>query len=191
MSPSPEKRGSATSSWARSPRVSAWLPEVQELALNREVLFTTVAEVASLDLPWSRVFVRPDSAMKPFAGRVLARGKIDAAALDHGFYYEDRGLPIVLSPAQEVGEEWRFVAVRRQLVAHSGYLAEGRAGEARAVPEGAAALASAAAARSPEPSVVIDVCRRGSGDFALVEYNLLSGSDLYDCDAAAIVAALA
>ncbi len=171
-------------------RVSAWLPRVEALVLNREVLHTTVGDVASLELPWSRVFVRPDSAMKPFAGRVLEREQIDPGALDHGFYYENLDLPIVLSPAQEVVEEWRFVAVERQLVAESGYQADGRTGEVRAVPEGARAVAVAAAARSPEPSVVIDVCRTDGGDFSLVEYNLLSGSDLYACDATAIVAAL-
>ena len=41
------------------------------------------------------MFVRPDSPLEPFAGRVLARDKISLAALDHGFYYDDAYLPVV------------------------------------------------------------------------------------------------
>ncbi len=35
------------------------------------------------------VFVRPDSPLEPFSGRVLERGRISLQALDHGFYYDD------------------------------------------------------------------------------------------------------
>ena len=37
----------------------------------------------------SRIFVRPDSPLKPFSGRVLDRDSISLAALDHGFYFDD------------------------------------------------------------------------------------------------------
>jgi len=171
-------------------RVGHWSPQVKDIALNREMITTTVGEVATVEVPWPRVFVRPDSAMKPFAGRVLPREALDPTALDHGFYYDDLALPIILSPAQDVEAEWRFVAVARRLVADSGYVADGRAAKLGPVPEGARTIASTAASRSPEASVVIDVCRTASGAYFLVEYNLLSGSDLYACDASAIVAAL-
>src|SRR4051794_11256383 len=42
------------------------------------------------------VFVRPDSPLKPFAGRVLSREQISLAALDYGFYYDDSEIPIVV-----------------------------------------------------------------------------------------------
>ena len=172
-------------------RVSRWLPLVGALALNREVVFSTVGEVARLELPWQRVFVRPDSAMKPFAGRVLAREQLAPAALDHGFYYEELELPVVIAPARPVVEEWRFVIVRRRVVAACGYSADGRAGRVATPPAAAYDVAERAAAVSPEESVVADVCRLEDERLFLVEYNLLSGADLYECDADAVVSALA
>ncbi len=172
-------------------RMSHWLPAVADIALNRDVVWSTVAAVAALDLPWPRAFVRPDSAMKPFAGRVLDRDALSPAALDHGFYFDDLDLPIALAEARPVVQEWRFVAVDRRLVARSGYAADGRQAEARTPPPAAVALAEDAARRAPEPSVVLDVCATADGGCHLVEYNLLSGSDLYGCDAAAVIAALA
>lgn len=167
--------------------VSAWLPTVRDIALNASPVFSTVRQVAVLDLPWPRVFARPDSCMKPFAGRVV--DKLSAESLDHGFYYEDLDLPVVLAEAVDIVAEWRFVAVDRQLVAHSGYEADGRASRDIAVPDAAWSLAQVAANRSPEPTVVIDICQRADGGIRLVEYNLFSGADLYACDADAIVQA--
>ncbi len=87
--------------------------------------------------------------------------------------------------------EWRFVAVERRLVARSGYVADGRAADAGDPPDDAIALSAEAARLAPEASVVIDVCGLADGTCHLVEYNLLSGSDLYGCDVDAVVAALA
>ena len=174
-------------------RVSRWLPRVGALALNREVVFSTVGALGRVrdGLPWARVFARPDSAMKPFAGRVLAREQLSAGALDHGFYYDDLELPIVLAPARAVAEEWRFVVVDRRVVASCGYTADGRAGLERAPPPAAVDVAYRSAELAPEDHVVLDVCRVADDGYFLVEYNLLSGADLYACDVDAIVRALA
>lgn len=177
---------------------SVWQPLLGDLGLNppSTSLYTTVGEVQHLDMPWAgeRVFVRPVSAMKPFSGRVLDSDSLSPAALDHGFYYDDVDVPILVAQAQQVVEEWRFVAVNRQLVASSGYAADGRTGRVVDVPEGATALARVAATRAPCATVVIDVCRlkgvsEGASPFRVVEYNLFSGSDLYCCDVEAVVSA--
>jgi len=174
-------------------RVSHWLPRVRDIALNATIVPTTVGQLAPLELPWERVFARPDSAMKPFSGRVLETSKLSPAALDHGFYFDDLNLPVVLAEAVEVLEEWRFVAVERQLISHSGYRADGRRAVETEPAEGALNLARDAAQRAPEPTVVIDICRISDADrpFRLVEYNLFSGSDLYACDAEAVVGSIA
>lgn len=171
-------------------RVSAWLSLMDDLALNSEVVWTTAGAAAASLVEWPRVFARPDSAMKPFAGRVLDREKLSPAALDLGFYFDDPALPVVLAPAVEVVAEWRFVAVERRVVAHSGYVADGRARSDSEPPPAAWAVATAALERSPEPTVVLDVCETRDGAYRLVELNLFSGADLYGCDADAVVAAL-
>ena len=73
-------------------RVASYAPRLASLLANTDSVTTTVRELvdqpqdvlARLDRP-QRVFVRPDSALKPFSGRVLDASAIDRSALDHGF----------------------------------------------------------------------------------------------------------
>ena len=69
----------------------------------------------------TEVFVRPDSPLKPFSGRVLKVAEISLAKLDYGFYFDDETLPVVVCPVQAVEHEWRFVVVRSKVVTGSGY----------------------------------------------------------------------
>ncbi len=170
-------------------RVSSWMPIAAHLALNQDLAFTTAGEVKPSTVLWSQVFVRPDSAMKPFSGRVLNREDLCPEALDIGFYYKDPNLSVVIAEAVSLEQEWRYVAVNGQLIAHSGYLADNRTALMCTPPEQATRVAQAALDVSPEPTVVIDICKTSNGDFRLVEYNLFSGADLYACDAKAIVQA--
>jgi hypothetical protein len=175
-------------------RCSSYFRELGPLLANRDAIFTTVRELvddpasvlAPLGSP-ARVFVRPDSALKPFAGRAVATAELSLAALDHGFYYYDERLPIVIAPARTVGREWRFVIGDGAVVAGCEYGAE-RAGRGGDVPAAARMVADAVAAHAWQAArlYVADVAEIG-GALAVVELNPFSGADLYDCDAAAIV----
>lgn len=172
-------------------RVGAWLPQVGSLALNGQIIATRVGQVSPASAPWDRVFARPDSAMKPFSGRVLDRAQLSPGALDLGFYYDDPSVPVVLAEAVALEREWRFVAVDGRLVSDSGYRADGvRSAVVDPPPAGAIRAAEAALAVSPEPTVVIDIAELSAGGFRLVEFNLFSGSDLYGCEPRAIVEAI-
>jgi ATP-grasp domain-containing protein len=154
-----------------------------------------VAELVDIGPPRSfgeRVFVRPDSALKPFSGRVLATKDISLAALDHGFYYDDLDLPAVVAPTAQLEEEWRFVVVDSEIVAGSSYLANGR--EAGASLDASTPAWDYAARLSrrlapPDPVYVLDICETDRS-LRLLELNPFSGADLYDCDRAVIVAAV-
>lgn len=180
-------------------RCSSYADPLRGLLLNDRVAFTTVSEfvtdpraVADEIGAQDRVFVRPDSPLKPFAGRVLDVGAVSLRALDHGFYYHDLSLPIVVSLDRPVAREWRFVLVERSVVAASGYVAEGRAVEDGAIPESALALARDVSALdwAPDPAFVVDVCETVEGSWHVLELNSLSCSDLYGCDFDAVVAAI-
>ncbi|WP_425310102.1 ATP-grasp domain-containing protein [Ammonicoccus fulvus] len=126
--------------------------------------FTTVAEVVAHGPPAAfgdRVFVRPDSPLKPFSGRVLERGCITFSALDHGFYYDDENLAIVVTPVVDVGREWRFVVASGRVVAGSEYAAVGRVAVTPVGPRSPAwAYAQRLApALEPEPVFVLDVVK--------------------------------
>lgn len=169
-------------------RYRSYLPYVADTVLNQDIYSGTVGNIP--EVPWERVFVRPDSPLKPFSGRVLDKKDLRPENLDYGFYYEDLDLPIVLSPAQEIGQEWRFVAVNRELVSCSTYTAAREASMGPLPPSGAMRVARKAAMLSPEPTVVIDICQTGDGSFKLVEFNLFSGADLYNNNATVIVLAV-
>jgi hypothetical protein len=173
---------------------SAWYPHAKESLLHdRWEVIPAARLVETAEQVFDRfggdaVFARPDSPLKPFSGRVVKRGKLTLAALDHGFYYEDTTLPVVVAPVREVKREWRYVVVDRRVVAGSGYLPDGRT----ATPDSPSgepwkfAARVAQALPPPDPVYVLDVCESPDG-LHLLELNPFSGADLYACDGSEIV----
>lgn len=178
---------------------SQWYPDAQRWLVQDEVVFTTVRELAAdpyavagpLADDSGQVFVRPDSPLKPFSGRVVALEGLTPAALDHGFYFEDLDLPILVSRTQALAEEWRFVVCNRTAIAGCQYEAQGRRALQANVPPPVQALAEAIAAELPPPETVygLDLVQTEQG-LRLLELNPFSGMDLYACDLAAVVAAV-
>jgi hypothetical protein len=174
---------------------SSWHPAVRELLLTPTSVLTTVSELVATGAPESfgdRVFVRPDSALKPFSGRVLERASITLESLDHGFYYDDADLPVIVSPVVEVRDEWRLVVIDGAVVAGSGYAADGRTAGAPLGADHPAWVFGAGVLESlplPEPAFIMDV-GEGPDGLRLVELNPFSGADFYSCDPDAIVHAV-
>ncbi len=181
-------------------RCAAWYPRARQWLIDPDPLFTSVRELcaapgeraAPLNIDAPELFVRPDSPLKPFSGRVVSVEGLTPAHLDCGFYYDDLDEPIVVSPVVKIGREWRFFVVSDQVVCGCEYLAEGRQARAQQVEPGARELASqiAAALEAPQLAYVLDVCETPDG-LRLVELNPFSGADPYLCDPDAIVAAIA
>jgi RNAse (barnase) inhibitor barstar len=179
-------------------RCSAWYPRAlrwltsspheilpaNELVADPEWVFEQLGNPAS-------IFVRPDSPLKPFSGRVLPRDGVTLAALDHGFYYDDPALPVVVAPARSIGREWRFVVADARVVAGSRYSAEERRAHPEP-PEGAAwdfAARVASVLAPPAEVYVMDVCEC-DGELRILELNPFGGADLYACRAEDVVAAV-
>jgi hypothetical protein len=179
-------------------RCSAWYPRAEPWLLHRKWKLTTVQalvadsteELAFLDGA-AEAFVRPDSPLKPFSGRVVRRDRLSLEALDHGYHYVDATLPVVVAPVRPVGREWRYVVVARTVVAGSGYTAD-RLGTRPDDPNGEAwryAQDVARALAPPEAVYVLDLCEV-NGALHLLELNPFSGADLYACDRRAVVTAV-
>lgn len=174
---------------------SAYQRELRGVAMvNAHSVFTSVAELVreparvltSLGRP-ACVFVRPDSPLKPFSGRVLNVSDLSLGALDHGFYYDDERLPIVVSDVRTVGREWRLVVGQGQIIAGCEYQAS-RTGMGAGVPGSVLNVATRVASASWQaaPLYVVDVAEV-DGALAVMELNPFSGADLYDCEPDAIV----
>ena len=151
----------------------------------------SAAEVAAAIGCGDRTFVRPDSPLKPFSGRVLEMKAVTLKALDHGFYFDDESLPIIAAPIRNVGREWRFVVVRASVVAGSAYDASTRSAVPDQPHSEAWAFAQVVANDIPAPAdaYILDVCEC-DGELRLLELNPFGGADLYACDATNIVLAI-
>jgi hypothetical protein len=178
---------------------TAWYPRAQRWLLHQTWRVLPAASLvadphAALDLLGVRdsVFVRPDSPLKPFSGRVLERDAITLKALDHGFYYDDDQLPVVMAPVRTVIREWRYVIVAGVVVAGSAYTTANRA----ASPDDPAgepwrfATKIAQALEPPEDVYVMDICQ-ADGGLHLLELNPFSGADLYACNRPLVVSHVA
>jgi len=179
---------------------SNWYRQVSDRLLNDVHVFSTVRQFTdSPDAYFDElgcsdaIFVRPDSPLKPFSGRVLSREKVSLRSLDHGFYYDDETLPIVLSRPREVDAEWRFVVVGATIVAGSAYDADGRRAGSQieaSSPEWDFARNVAQCLDIDDPVYVLDICE-SRGTLRMLELNPFSGADLYCCDRRKIVEAVA
>jgi len=177
-------------------RCSVYHAHLGPLLANQDSVFTTVRALVDdpavalkpLGNP-EHVFVSPDSPLKPFSGRQLAVSSLTLEALDHGFYYEEENLPVVVSSAKSIGREWRFVLAESNVVAGCEYNVERRS-RGHGAPEAARTLAEkvATAAWQPAPIYIVDI-GGVDGSMKVMELNPFSGADLYECDAKTVVAA--
>ena len=174
------------SSWYGSTR--QWLVHTAWEICPASAAVDKAAEIANRLQSPDRVFVRPDSPLKPFSGRVVDVASLTLAKLDYGFYYDDENLPVVVAPVRNVGNEWRFVIARRQVIAGSAYDPTNRRPVAADLDSRAAAFASSVASQLQPPAdvYVLDVCEC-DGQLCLLELNPFGGADLYACDATAII----
>lgn len=148
-------------------RCSAWYPPARPWLIHGDWLVLPAnalaedpaATLAALGMP-EAVFVRPDSALKPFSGRILRADSISLTALDHGFYFDDASLPVILAPVRSVGREWRFVVVDRRVTAGSAYASDG--GGWRTATSGAESVQRCRPVRLPQRRY--SRCRPGGRD---------------------------
>lgn len=177
------------SSWYDTAR--DWLLHTDWRILAANEFVANAQSIASdLGSP-ERLFIRPDSPLKPFSGRIISPKSVTLASLDHGFYFDDETLPIVAAPIRKIGREWRFIVVRDEIIMGSEYESSTRSAVSAAPESDAWAFAADVAASIPMPSAVyvLDVCE-SDGTLNLLELNPFGGADLYASYASKIVQAV-
>jgi len=136
----------------------------------------------------NQVFARPTSCHKIFVGRCIDRESF-AASLAPTRY--DPKTMVVIAAPQPIEREWRLVVVGDRVVAGSQYAVRGEQAIApdcpREVRDFARSMLEDVRWR-PDPAFMMDVCE-SAARFLLVELNSFSGSWLYRCDLANVVAA--
>jgi hypothetical protein len=136
-----------------------------------------------------RIFVRPDSPLKLFAGQVVTHEEFEADFEFMAFYDFPPSSIVVVSRPQEIEAEWRFVIVNHSIVAGCLYRQNGKQQPQAGYAADAASLAAEIASfdYQPDPVWIMDICRTSSGSVHLLEIGGFSFADLYACDKAAIV----
>lgn len=139
-----------------------------------------------------RVFARPDSPLKLFAGQTIGEETFAADVDFMGFYEFPRESIVVVSSAKQVVSEWRFIAADREIVAGCIYSRNGKFEPDPEYDEDARELAAkiAALGYAPDPVWVIDICETIDGCLHLLEIGGFSFSDLYACDKSEVVRAV-
>lgn len=179
-------------------RCSYWYDHKRQWLIHDQYTFTTVAELVenTRDIADSigaadKFFVRPDSPLKPFNALVVDTENLTFKSLDHGFYYDDLKLPIVVAPTRSVGREWRFVIVNGVAITGSGYDPSTRTAAPIELNDSVTKFAASIAAETFAPCnvYVMDVCDC-DGELRLVEFNPFGGADLYACKPDAIINAV-
>jgi hypothetical protein len=179
-------------------RCSCWFPHAKDFLLHEryrilpaDELVAPPCSIAASLSSTEEVFVRPDSPLKPFSGRVIRADSLTLQSLDFGFYFDDETLPVVVAPVRTISREWRYVVVNGAVIAGSAYDATRRI----ALPDSPEcetwrfAERVAQSVPAPESAYVLDICE-SDGRLHMLELNPFSGADLYDCDRRAVVDAV-
>lgn len=168
-------------------RVQCWsgiLPS--QMQLNRAFILLPFGQLAKRRrqleaLFGDEFFIRPDSAMKTFAGTPVSAERLEAEvnALRQIHHLHGDEL-VVVDRGREIGPvEWRFWLADGAVVTHAPYSFTGSTADV--MPEGLMNLAREAAARLEGwcNPVVADFAQEMDGPLRLVELNALSTSGIY------------
>jgi hypothetical protein len=139
-----------------------------------------------------KVFVRPDSPLKLFAGLVVSRETLARDLEFMAFYDVPIEALVVVSSPKEIESEWRFVIADQTIVAGSRYKHCSQMTAEPGYEQGAYEFAASVLQTgfAPDPVWVMDVCRTADGKYRLLEVGGFSFSNLYGCDKDAVVAAV-
>lgn len=165
---------------------SAYYIHFKSVLLNHP-RFVSISNFLENRVSLARVFVRPDSPLKPFSGRIISVADANLESFDYGFYHENENLLIMVCEVQKIDAEWRFVIVNGDVVTGCQY-DDRRGVTTGTAPPSVYELAQKVATYKWQPSYayVADICLCDSR-VKLIELNPLSSADLYSCDVKKVV----
>ena len=139
-----------------------------------------------------RIFVRPDSPLKLFAGLTASHATFDRDLEFMAFYEFPVESLVVVSSPKNIEAEWRFVIADQTVVAGCQYKdGDGAVTSTDVDPEPRrVAEAVLATGHAPDPVWVMDICRTSDGAYHLLEIGAFSFANLYGCDKNAVVEAV-
>lgn len=178
---------------------TAYYPHLKPWLLNAEGDILPLSELSALAAKKSnllfnlednkRLFIRPNSPLKPFAGGLYSPREIaDLESFMKRHYLEDPNMLVVAAPAKSIAAEWRAIVAGGQILCASQYRQFDKPYYQAGMPDLVRQVAEAAAQQQWQPDSiwVLDLCCSNNLTYVL-EINFLSGSALYQCDLSLVV----
>jgi hypothetical protein len=136
-----------------------------------------------------RLFVRPNSPLKPFAGSLYSvREVADLDNFMQRHYLEDPNILVVVAPEKFIEAEWRAIVAGGKILSASQYRQFEKPYYQSGMPENLRQVAEAVAQQQWQPDSiwVLDLCYSDHLAWVL-EINFFSCSALYECDLNSVV----
>lgn len=169
-------------------KIKIWNLQQNYIITDLQYLFKHKEQILSdLNNP-EHIFIRPDSPMKEFSGRIVTTNNLSLNSFDYGMYFDTDTINIVISPIAHINYEWRYIIADKKVITGSQYSID-RMGICRAVMYDAVwEFANMVGEKLDisDPVYVLDICE-SNGVLRIVEINPFSGSDLYNCDTQIVV----
>lgn len=128
-------------------------------------------------------FIRPDSGLKSFTGTVInSRAELDEEI--RVWEYMNKTTPselVVISPAESIVGEFRFIICNGEIVGESRYQKNGKHVENTDIPDGAKTLAEEVCKAGWHPDTIFtcDICECRGGEFKIIEFNSFACAGWY------------
>lgn len=165
-------------------------PLFKDLFLNYGYQTTTYGDfVANRDTFKGKIFVKPLDNIKLFNGITLEDDEDLSDRHYHIFskwFAPESNATIVVSPAKEIGKEYRFVVVDKIPVAASEYKVEHKG---QAPIDAHDFVKELTKIWNPMPVYVVDIAETNEG-YKIVEYNQFGSSGVYECNQSDTIDAL-
>jgi len=164
---------------------------LNDILRNRDNLF----KVFNTDA----LFIRPSNGYKSFPGQFLYKENFDSEfdILTKSYSGLDMNTLCVLSPKQEIAEEYRFIVVNGKVISGALYMDENNRKEWKAYYDKSYThgLAFSFAEHmleiyQPDKAYTIDVCKMKAGGYRLIELNSLCCASWYGNNCDAVIKAL-
>jgi hypothetical protein len=162
----------------------SYYPEYINSLLNADdyIILPLSEAIRRKDLLFSKgdsFFVRPSSGAKEFSGRVLTYENFTLQSVDHGIYFNDPNILVLIAPAKNVLHEYRFFVDNEDQILMA---------SSDAPPEAHEFVQKKVLVDNdfdiPDWIYVVDVCQYedcGEVEYAVTELNSASCSGIYNC----------
>jgi len=161
-------------------RYSTYSKHFTKYLLNSDAKMYSLSSFSENNYIDDKLFIRPDSGIKPFAGEVITRAEFKDRIEFLSSLTDDK---VYVSSYKPIDREWRFFARKNKIITGSLYMVNYNIISDSNYDQEAYDLACIIAniGYHPDPIYSIDICK-SNGLYYLIEINSFSCAGIYNCN---------